>query len=735
LLRQELGSTVEFEAGRCAALQSEADEQSASLERARSEHAATAAELLEQRSLSQQLEAELQSCARDSDRRLAGLQSEFASREAVALQLLRQELGSTVEREAGRCAALQSEADEQSALLERIRGEHVATAAELLEQRSLTQQLEDKLQSCARDSDTRLADLQSELRQQLALQEEVQDKSKELAALLKDTRKQHSELESDRGALEASVQELRHGLSESRRGCEREAAHSARLSDELERHIASWRQTREALERQEAQSAGLQSELDDQLTSQHRALRQQDALHAELRSQQVLCRRLEDDAARRAVAEQASARRQGHEPTGAPQLLPPPSPRQTRTSAWPDALQSPAASEKRGGAQARCSPFAGDAPLHGSSNGAARASAAVAASSSPGARGRYGHAGGGAGGGGHGDEARCSPFAGDAPLHGSSSGAARASAAVAASSSPGARDRYGHAGGGAGGGGHGDEVFLDIQASVHYAPRNPGVYSPGASPLVATAAFGRGAGLGREGYQQRSRDTRPSSSCSTPLLSPEASTFGFTARSADFLQETLSATASTSLGGALGGTRSDDSLGEEDSIARSPGFWPPGRAAREEDLWPEFVVELVAKIEREGWHKVPWVDNYTLLHSAANFNKPALCKLLLAQRADPEVQDNVGKTPLEYAAESGSLEAAAVLRSGLLLLASTPASALRQGGRGGGGEEPGARGDYTARSLLQGSSFGSTWPEQEQNAAHAWPPLTAKTWRHDEALV
>jgi len=80
---------------------------------------------------------------------------------------------------------------------------------------------------------------------------------------------------------------------------------------------------------------------------------------------------------------------------------------------------------------------------------------------------------------------------------------------------------------------------------------------------------------------------------------------------------------------------------------------------------PPFVLDLLARIEDEGWESIPWKEDYTLLHWAAKHNKPRLCSQLLSLGIDANSIDCKGKTPLAYAFERGSEEAAEILQDTL----------------------------------------------------------------------
>eukprot|EP00429_Kryptoperidinium_foliaceum_P064639 CAMPEP_0176054866 /NCGR_PEP_ID=MMETSP0120_2-20121206/27305_1 /TAXON_ID=160619 /ORGANISM="Kryptoperidinium foliaceum, Strain CCMP 1326" /LENGTH=381 /DNA_ID=CAMNT_0017388343 /DNA_START=35 /DNA_END=1176 /DNA_ORIENTATION=+ len=85
-------------------------------------------------------------------------------------------------------------------------------------------------------------------------------------------------------------------------------------------------------------------------------------------------------------------------------------------------------------------------------------------------------------------------------------------------------------------------------------------------------------------------------------------------------------------------------------------------SAVEDDL-PEPYNSFFAKIQELGWAAVPfrWSHDFTLLHWAAQENRPGLCERLIKLRADPNDVDDVGCSAFTYAKDSGASEALAAL--------------------------------------------------------------------------
>lgn len=83
----------------------------------------------------------------------------------------------------------------------------------------------------------------------------------------------------------------------------------------------------------------------------------------------------------------------------------------------------------------------------------------------------------------------------------------------------------------------------------------------------------------------------------------------------------------------------------------------------EDEALPEPYRGFLARIEECGWDAVPfrWSHDFTLLHWAAQENRPGLCERLVALRADPTAADDLGCTALSYAREAGDGEALAAL--------------------------------------------------------------------------
>eukprot|EP00927_Polykrikos_kofoidii_P022322 TRINITY_DN20870_c0_g1_i1.p1 TRINITY_DN20870_c0_g1~~TRINITY_DN20870_c0_g1_i1.p1 ORF type:complete len:2012 (-),score=427.80 TRINITY_DN20870_c0_g1_i1:140-6175(-) len=67
---------------------------------------------------------------------------------------------------------------------------------------------------------------------------------------------------------------------------------------------------------------------------------------------------------------------------------------------------------------------------------------------------------------------------------------------------------------------------------------------------------------------------------------------------------------------------------------------------------PESYRTVLDQIEAQGWHTVKWKNGYTMLHWAASKGHTDLCTYLVQLDADPNEEDNQGKTPLSCALEA-----------------------------------------------------------------------------------
>ncbi|CAK8987809.1 unnamed protein product [Durusdinium trenchii] len=78
------------------------------------------------------------------------------------------------------------------------------------------------------------------------------------------------------------------------------------------------------------------------------------------------------------------------------------------------------------------------------------------------------------------------------------------------------------------------------------------------------------------------------------------------------------------------------------------------RSSRRKSTIPEGYLPVLEEIDQRGWNNMQWTRGFTLLHWAAQNDKPDLVEQLFAKAADPMQQDDDGRTALDFARESGS---------------------------------------------------------------------------------
>lgn len=80
---------------------------------------------------------------------------------------------------------------------------------------------------------------------------------------------------------------------------------------------------------------------------------------------------------------------------------------------------------------------------------------------------------------------------------------------------------------------------------------------------------------------------------------------------------------------------------------------------------PPVYIAAINAVQRFGWIAVHHGEpEWTALHWAASKGRADLCAQLLACKAPPDFQDNIGRTAIDYAKESGCLESMQVLLRG-----------------------------------------------------------------------
>jgi len=70
----------------------------------------------------------------------------------------------------------------------------------------------------------------------------------------------------------------------------------------------------------------------------------------------------------------------------------------------------------------------------------------------------------------------------------------------------------------------------------------------------------------------------------------------------------------------------------------------------------------VGQVETDGFYAVPWQQGYTLLHFAAETGDVDLANWCLEHYADPDMQDDHGRTPMQMAQARGNHQVAAVMQ-------------------------------------------------------------------------
>jgi len=79
---------------------------------------------------------------------------------------------------------------------------------------------------------------------------------------------------------------------------------------------------------------------------------------------------------------------------------------------------------------------------------------------------------------------------------------------------------------------------------------------------------------------------------------------------------------------------------------------------------PEAYIKVIEQIDTIGWDKMQWARGFTLLHWAAKNNRADLCAKFMRQGADPEQQDDSGRTAIDYATDNNSADALEMLETG-----------------------------------------------------------------------
>jgi len=79
---------------------------------------------------------------------------------------------------------------------------------------------------------------------------------------------------------------------------------------------------------------------------------------------------------------------------------------------------------------------------------------------------------------------------------------------------------------------------------------------------------------------------------------------------------------------------------------------------------PQSIANTMRVVDERGWDKMDWKQGYTLLHWAAKHDMADLCDRFMYQRANPNVQDADGRTPLDIARSHQSFAALHQLERG-----------------------------------------------------------------------
>lgn len=78
---------------------------------------------------------------------------------------------------------------------------------------------------------------------------------------------------------------------------------------------------------------------------------------------------------------------------------------------------------------------------------------------------------------------------------------------------------------------------------------------------------------------------------------------------------------------------------------------------------PEMYRSILLHVESEGWDSIAWKDGFTMLHWAADKGDVELCRYLLSEGADPWMQDNLGRAPIDFARRAGNLNLVNLLQA------------------------------------------------------------------------
>jgi len=100
---------------------------------------------------------------------------------------------------------------------------------------------------------------------------------------------------------------------------------------------------------------------------------------------------------------------------------------------------------------------------------------------------------------------------------------------------------------------------------------------------------------------------------------------------------------------------------------------------------PPAYLQVLKRIETQGWHTVTWKDGFTMLHWAAAKGHGRLCDHLVALQADVSAQDSFGHSPMHYARQTGHWRTMQTLE----LLATTPQKQALANSAGPGFEQTG----------------------------------------------
>ena len=83
----------------------------------------------------------------------------------------------------------------------------------------------------------------------------------------------------------------------------------------------------------------------------------------------------------------------------------------------------------------------------------------------------------------------------------------------------------------------------------------------------------------------------------------------------------------------------------------------------EDDSIPSPYAEAIRQLQKRGWTRMRFANNYTLLHWGARAGKIELCKYFLNAGADFSMRDDFGKSPLEYAIKKGHHDVVLLLKN------------------------------------------------------------------------